>query len=430
MPKALQGVDQSNAPYVIVSSDTHAGLFVEDYREYLESALHGEFDEWLVGRHEHRAMVEELNADFVNEWESVNEVGLRGAFDPDVRDKTLDADGVAGEVIFADGDAVTGMEAPPFGAGLQAGMITDPRLAWAGARAHNRWLIEFCATNPPRRAGVGLVPITHGVAEAVKEIQDLGGKPGIKGIMIPTMWHDNASYGHESYDPIWAACAEAGLVVHTHSGEADRDSYNENMAQYMLEVPFWTHRPLWQLLLSGKFDKYPNLRYAPVECGSWWLGDLLFKADAMFGGRNWKVKKMSASTHGLIERLPSEYVGDNVFIGASTMSKVEIRRRYTNGVDALMWGTDYPHPEGSWPHTVERLETDFQQVPVEETRLLLGLNAVRCYNLNLDELTAIAGDIGPTPTDLNQDLDLRTDPNAVREARFWFDDYNIEWPEQ
>ena len=247
--------------------------------------------------------------------------------------------------------------------------------------------------------------------------------------MIPTMWHDAPSYGHPSYDPVWAACAEAGLVVHTHSGEADTESYNENMAQYMLEVAFWTHRTLWQLLLAGKFDQFPNLRYAPVECGSWWVGDLLFKTDVMFGGQNWKVKKMSSQTKGLIQRLPSEYVGTNVFIGASAMSKPELRRRYANGLDALMWGTDYPHPEGTWPNTSARLSTDFQAIPVEETRLLLGLNAIRCYDLDVDALTAVAADIGPTPEQLNQDLSLRTPPNAIREARFWFDDYGIEWKE-
>lgn len=427
MPSPVAGVDQSNVPYVIVSSDTHAGLPVEDYRPYLESSLHGEFDEWLVTRFQHRAMVEELNGAYVEQWEQANEIGLRGAYDPAIRDKTLDADGVAGEVIFADGDSVTGMEAPPFGAGLQAGMITDPRLAWGGARAHNRWLAEFCATNPPRRAGVALVPITHGIEESVAEIEILAEQPAIRGIMIPTMWHDNPSYGHECYDPVWAACAEAGLVVHTHSGEADTGAYNENMAQFMLEVPFWTHRALWQLLLSGKFDRFPNLRYAPVECGSWWLGDLLFKADVMFGGQNWKVKKMSSRTAGLIERLPSQYIGTNVFIGASAMSKPEIRRRYVNGLDGLMWGTDYPHPEGTWPHTAERLTNDFQAVPVEETRLLLGLNAVRCYDLDLDALTELAAEIGPTPERLGQDLDLRTPPNAIHDARFWFDDYGIEW---
>ncbi len=113
MPNPVEGIDQSNAPYVIVSSDTHAGLYVEDYRPYLESSVHAEFDEWLTTRHQHRAMVEELNGEYVEQWERDNEVGLKGAFDPAIRDKTLDADGVAGEVIFADGDSVTGMEAPP-----------------------------------------------------------------------------------------------------------------------------------------------------------------------------------------------------------------------------------------------------------------------------------------------------------------------------
>jgi predicted TIM-barrel fold metal-dependent hydrolase len=422
----LEGVDTGNDPYVIVSSDTHAGLQVEEYRDYLESEFHPQFDEWVLERHNHRRLMEEVNGEYVAKWESENAEGLRGAFDPEVRDKELDADGISGEIIFADGDAVTGQESPPFGAGLAAGQITDPRLAFAGARAHNRWLEEFCATNPVRRAGVALVPIIHDIDESVKEIESLAGKPGIKGIMVPTMWHDHPSYGHPVYDPVWAACAEAGLVVHTHSGEGDWDSYNDNIAQFVLEVPFWTHRILWQLLLSGKFDTFPDLKYAVVECGSYWLGDLLWKADTNFGASG-KVKKLNARTKGLIKKLPSEYVGTNVFIGASTMSPEEIRRRHRNGIDALMWGTDYPHPEGSWPHTVERLETDFQQVSIEDTRLLLGLNAVRCYDLDLDGLTEIAGRVGPTPQQLHQDPSLRTAPDAIRTARWWFDDYGMEW---
>jgi len=426
MTDPYHGVDTSDAPYVIVSSDTHAGLQVEDYRDYLEARFHPQFDDWVVGRHEHRRLVEEVNGEYVAQWEGENAEGLKGAWDPEVRDKELDSDGIAGEVIFADGDSVTGQESPPFGAGLAAGQITDPELAFAGARAHNRWLVEFCATNPARRAGVALVPVIHGVEESVREIRSLAGSPGIRGVMIPTMWHDHPSYGHESYEPVWAACAEAGLVVHTHSGEGDWPSYNDNLAQFVLEVPFWTHRPLWQLLLSGAFDRHPGLRYVATECGSWWLGDLLWKADTTFGA-NPKVKKLNSRTKGLIARLPSEYVGTNVFIGASTMSPEEIRRRHRNGIDALMWGTDYPHPEGSWPHTVERLETDFREVSIEDTRLLLGLNAVRCYDLDLDALTAIAAGIGPTPTKLHQDPELRTPPDAIRTARWWFDDYGIPW---
>lgn len=421
----LENVDTSNAPYVIVSSDTHAGLQCEEYREYLDSALHAEFDDYVAERHNHRRVMEETNAEFLEEWEGQNAEGLRGAYDPEVRDKELDADGVAGEVIFADGDAVTGQESPPFGAGLSAGQITDPRLAFGGARAHNRWLVEFCATNPPRRAGVGLVPITHSVDDAVAEVEALADKPGIAGIMVPTLWHGFPPYSSDHYDRVWAACAEAGLVVHTHSGEADFASYGDNAAMYMAEVPFWTHRTLWQLLFSGKFDRFPGLRYAVVECGSFWVGDLLWKADVNFGASG-KVKKMASRIKGLLSRLPSEYFGSNVFIGASTMSREEIRRRHANGIDALMWGTDYPHPEGSWPHTAERLETDFRDVSIEDTRRLLGLNAVECYGLDRDALTEIAARVGPTPAKLNQDPELRTPPDAKRAARWWFDEYGVK----
>ena len=65
MSDPREGADRSDAPYMIVSSDTHAGLFVEDYRPYLESSLHPEFDEWLVTRHQHRTMVEEVNGEYV-----------------------------------------------------------------------------------------------------------------------------------------------------------------------------------------------------------------------------------------------------------------------------------------------------------------------------------------------------------------------------
>jgi len=82
----------------------------------------------------------------------------------------MDSDGVAAEVIFPDADAITGMESPPFGAGLSAGTIEDPELAFAGARAHNRFLVDLCATSPVRRGGVGLVPIDKVIGKAFVKV--------------------------------------------------------------------------------------------------------------------------------------------------------------------------------------------------------------------------------------------------------------------
>ena len=77
------------------------------------------------------------------------------------------------------------------------------------------------------------------------------------------------------------------------------------------------------------------------------------------------------------------------------MSKEEIRRRHVLGLDAVMWGTDYPHPEGSWPNTAAKLKADFCDVPVEETKQLLGGTAAKVYGFDLEALQPVADRIGP-----------------------------------
>ena len=126
---------------------------------------------------------------------------MRGAFDSEQRDKELDADGVSGEVIFPDSDAITGMESPPFGAGLSAGAIADPELAFAGARAHNRFLADLVAQSPARRAGVALVPVSHDVERGVREAE-WAAEHGLRGVMIPTMWHDRLPYNDPDVRPV------------------------------------------------------------------------------------------------------------------------------------------------------------------------------------------------------------------------------------
>jgi len=413
--------------YLVISADTHAGLPCEDYRPYLESRYHAAFDDYLAERHANREQLLTMNYDYIMGWETENEEGLRGGYDAHQRDKELDADGVAAEVMFADADAVTGMASPPFGAGLSAGTIADPELAFAGAHAHNRFLAELCAVSPERRGGVGLVPVTHDIARGVAEVEWLAEQPGIRGVMVPTMWHDHLPYNHPDYDPMWAACAAAGLPVHTHSGEAPQEEYNDNIGIYLAEVVWWTARPMWHLLFSGTFERFPSLKFVVTEGAAYWAADMMWKWDQYMGGGH-TTAKLAALLKGKISRLPSDYFGRNLFIGASTMSKEEIRRRHVIGCDVMMWGTDYPHPEGTWPHTVERLRADFRDVPVEDTRKLLGETAARCYGFDVGALQPIADRVGPTPGDLRQDPARRTDPSEVAAARWWKQEYRLAPP--
>ena len=404
--------------YLIISSDCHAGLPCPEYRPYLDSKYHGAFDDFLAGKQADRAARMAENADYINAWEE--QEGLQGAWDSERRDKELNADGVAGEVLFPDADAITGMESPPFGAGLSAGAIADPELAFAGARAHNRFLAELCAVNPSRRAGVALVPISHDVDRAVAEIE-WAAQNGLRGgILIPTMWHDRRPYHDPAYDAVWAACQAHDMPVHTHSGEAPHEEYGDHIGIYLAEVVWWAARPMWFLLFSGAFERFPQLKYVVTESAAYWAADMLWKWDTYLGGGH-TTKKLAAQLQGKVSRLPSEYFGDNIFIGASTMSREEVRRRYAIGVGTLMWGNDFPHPEGTWPHTVARLKETFHDVPVEDTTRMLGTVAASVYNFDVAALRPLADEIGPTPLDLGQDPDLAVDADAVMAARWWKD---------
>jgi predicted TIM-barrel fold metal-dependent hydrolase len=92
---------------------------------------------------------------------------------------------------------------------------------------------------------------------------------------------------------------------------------------------------------------------------------------------------------------PSDYFRRNVRIGSSCMSRIEAERRHEIGLGNIMWGTDYPHPEGTWPITQKMMIETFHGLPEDEIAAMLGGNALDWYGLDRPELEAIAERIGP-----------------------------------
>src|SRR4029079_19537343 len=155
-------------------------------RDYLDPEFHDAFDEELAER---QALIDarrvdadgspfvgdgEFKAEWVGEDEegnSLHEIGLRGGWDAATRDKELDNDGVAAEVMFPGPDAATGTMGAPLGAGFIPVATHHPAHLLAGARAYNRWAAELCQDSPERRAGLIVAPI-HGVMDgAIAEIE-------------------------------------------------------------------------------------------------------------------------------------------------------------------------------------------------------------------------------------------------------------------
>jgi predicted TIM-barrel fold metal-dependent hydrolase len=191
----------------------------------------------------------------------------------------------------------------------------------------------------------------------------------------------------------------------------------QSLAMFMLEVTWWSHRALWHLMFSGVFERHPNLQFVLTETGTSWAPGVLEHLDMfytrmknndqcsehIFGGPT--VAKMSLT--------PSEYFARQCHIGASFLPPKECQSRYEIGIDRIMWGTDYPHVEGSHPYTREHLRLTFAGVDPEEIEQMVCLNAAKLYGFDLEQLAEIAARVGPTKAEIAEPLAIEDIPPAA-----------------
>jgi predicted TIM-barrel fold metal-dependent hydrolase len=382
--------------YLVISSDCHAGLPPDQYRDYVDAKYHDAFDTALpIQIEETKKAARKFLVDDINEeWRSGIDVGLSGAWDHHERIRVMDGDGCAGEVIFPDG--ITEMNMPPFGAGLS--MPTEgvvPELQWAGARAHNRWLAELCQMAPERRAGLAIVPALWDVDEAVREVKWAQAN-GLRGILLPNLWGKLDAYHHPNYDALWAACVDTGMVVNFHSGGAPMADYADHtgmMGIYISEMAWWCARPLTFLIWGGVFERFPELRVMITEATSVWVTEYLTLLDFRYSETHFASKLGDYRSH--LSMKPSEYFHRNVFLGASVMPRDEAERRHEIGLSRLCWGSDYPHPEGTWPTTRDHLVETFHGLPEEDLAAILGENIADLFGFDREKLAPIVERIGP-----------------------------------
>lgn len=383
--------------YLVISSDGHAGLPPERYRTYLDRRYHAEFDERLQreikAREEHEKLF--LIDDFNNKWRARVGEGLQGAWDPEIRNAVLDHDGVAAEVLFPDG--ITERNAPPFGAdiGLRPFGI-DPELQWAGARAHNRWMADFCRQDPLRRIGLAIIPALYDIAENLKEIR-IARDAGLKGVVLPVLTDGYAMYNHSKYRPMWELLQDLDMPVHFHSGGAPAYDTSQQgwIGTYLCEYAFWLTRPMWSMIFGGVFEHFPRLKVAFTEAGGeFWFPWVLELMDIRASVKHTSGKLGDYNNN--LTMKPSGYFARNIWIGCSALPDEETTESYYRiGVDRIMWGTDYPHPEGTWPGTLEKMALSLGGLPEADIQKMLAGNALDVYDVDRDALWALAAKIGP-----------------------------------
>jgi predicted TIM-barrel fold metal-dependent hydrolase len=393
---------------IVVSSDCHAGLHIADYKPYLDSQFHELMDAAvpvtldMLQKAEESFLIKEIN----DEWRAPIQQELTGAWDYTERLKMLAGDGIAAEIVFPDG--ITENNTPPFGAGLGLSPHEQvPELQWAGAWAHNRWLAEFCANDPARHIGVASIPLLWDVGQAVEAVRWCVDN-GLTSVMIPTLWGDHDPYHHRKYDLFWEICEDLGVVVHFHSGPSPHREYFGKgwpvedcsddlpgaMGIYVSEVMWWLYRPLTFMIWGGVFERYPTLKVVMTEGGTiFMLPPWLRLLDHNYTDVQFSAKLGDFRSH--LSMKPSDYFNRNIRIGASCIPRADVEMRDLIGVDNMMWGSDYPHPEGTWPHTRQYYKEVFSGIPEADGRKILGENALDWYGMDRDKLQAVADEVGP-----------------------------------
>jgi predicted TIM-barrel fold metal-dependent hydrolase len=219
---------------------------------------------------------------------------------------------------------------------------------------------------------------------------------GLRGVLLPNRWDKQPAYHHPRYEPLWQVCAELEMPIHFHSGAAPMDDYADHLGMmgiYITEVAWWAARPLWFLIWGGVFERNPGLKLAITESTTIWVPETLALMDFRFEDTPYSAKLGDYTSH--LKSKPSEYFQRNVFLGASCMPRREAELRNEIGLDNIMWGSDYPHPEGSWPHTREQMVDAFRGLPEDDLAKMLGGNAAGLYGFDTEKLAPLVSRIGP-----------------------------------
>jgi predicted TIM-barrel fold metal-dependent hydrolase len=389
--------------HLLISADCHAAARWRDYAPHLERQHVGALRGWCGSAWEEVPRVRPgedrlFDKRFLDARDGVASVatgGAAGTWDPERRARELELDGIVGEVIFPGAENY----GVPFHGRRPATGRPERQaleLRWAGARAYNRWLAELCSCHPERRAGVAFVPLDE-IEPALAEIR-FARRAGLRGgIFLPAQWDPLPSYNHPRYEPVWALCADLGLPVNTHPLGEERESYGELPGAtgiFLTEVKWFAHRPLTYLLWSGVFERHPTLRFVLTEQMADWVPSTLDYLDDLY------TRPIFAQIRAGLPLLPSEYWKRQCYVGASFMVRKEVAMRREIGLRALMWGSDYPHAEGTWPYTRERLREAFAGVPEDEVALMVGGNAAKVYDFDLAKLAPLAERVGPEVEEL------------------------------
>jgi predicted TIM-barrel fold metal-dependent hydrolase len=411
--------EHGDAPVMVFSADTHVGPRPDDLRPYCPAEHREAFDAFGATAGAYNDFFEVRG--FSDEYWHGRRRNQRtaGHFDPHARLADMDRDGVAGGIVFH--DSLNGQPFPfdymnSVGNGMPAPEARE--LAGVGRSLYNRWLVDFCSVEPERNVGLAQLPFWD-IDAAIAELEWCA-EHGLGGVNYPAPGQAGLPPVFSAeMDRFFAACAALDMTLATHIGALPPteeylrhgDPTNEGTFHFgLLDSGEWGIRTVYEMVIYGVFERHPHLKLVLTEVPGVFWNEMCVKMDSL---HKTPIRKKA---HAL-PKLPSEYAATNVWLGNSFQSRLEAETAIEIGrEDRFMWGSDYPHPEGtySFPETADEipmtrlsLAFNYHGLPIDKVRRLLGQNALDAFPcLDAAALDKVAARVGPTPAELGAAPDL------------------------
>ena len=282
-----------------------------------------------------------------------------------------DRDGVDVEIVFGN-------------KGIHAFGTNDPGFSMAMCQAWNDWAHEDLGDYRNRILPMAQIP-TLDVDAAVKEVERVA-RLGFKGLTIPVKPEygptgmDQRNYNQPEFERLWDAIEDVGLplTIHVSTGRDPRAASGPGGAiiNYAVHCCAASQEPVANLCASGVLERHPGLRVATIEAGIGWVSWLLEVMDeGFYKHRMWVSPDLKEP--------PSYYYRRQMFASfGEDRSGLDLAVKH-DLIDNFMWADDYPHHEGTWPHSAAAIERTMDGLSDENRAKVLGLNAARFYNIDV-----------------------------------------------
>jgi predicted TIM-barrel fold metal-dependent hydrolase len=297
-----------------------------------------------------------------------------GGVFPDLTPRLKDMvnDGIDCEVIYPTSGGV------PY-------LIEDPALKLECAKVYNDWCLATFKPYPNRFVPTAVLPLAPGhVQQAVDELTRCAGI-GYRSALVPCVLPDGMKYNSAELDPLWAVAQEAGIPISWHVGTGSSPVYERGPGAAVInyvEVGNSAQRAVFQMVCGGVLDRFPDLQMVTVEAGASWLAFLCERMDEVYRAHQYYVKPK-------LSMMPSEFVRRQVQC-TFQFDRACIMARSVTGVKPLLWAADYPHLEGTFPHSQKVIDDIFTGIDIsaEDRAAILGGNAAKLYKVDVAKAKA------------------------------------------